>query len=973
MTPATRYNPCVRGGGQTWCSQWTQEQVQNGYSAAANLSSPLGLAAQFTCISFSSPRQDPHAKIPTLGMAAMYSATALSELNSPEAVALHSLMERLSSCGVGEIVDIPQMIVVGQQAVGKSSVLEAITSVKFPTSAGLCTRFATEIILGQAQEESVHVTIRSHKSEPQPARTFDESGLSKKDLPALIEEAKKCMGITENMTGFSRHVLCVQIRGPDVIPLRLVDLPGIFNNEIASQSEKGIEIVNQLVESYMEQKNSIILVVVEAKTAVVNHYALAKVKDFDPKRERTMGIITKPDLKLGEHLQKEHIQLAKNREPKHTLKLGWHVLRNRAEDEDGTGIRDQIEDAFFKTSPWNSIVEEDRGIHSLRRKLSSVLYNHIRRGLPKVIEDIETNLAKRQAEKAQLGVARPKLDDKRVFLADIAEQFQRLVRDAMRGNYADQFFGQLTTPLYRLRADLKCFHRAFDYTMITRGHKFEIDPFEGEEEEEERNPVDSVPEALVDFLARNPYDFETPAKKSRKDINDLLVKPVVASEGSELPGTCNSEVAVHLFQLQSGPWKDIARFHVACVIRFARFFIERLFVHIIGQDGEHLDAIISEYVDPFFEKHETILEAKLDELLAPYANGYAVPSDAEFRQIVSCWTVNRVAKRLRNLQDSVDDTVARDGPRRIRHDFVSAAEELTQIVDGGSLGTERIVNMMQAYYEISRRTFLDNVTNLAVEGCLIQHLPSIFTSKQVAAMDESELHKLASESGDVQSRRDQLSQEIDSLKKGMEQCRRWRPRTELVNPTRPKNTSGADTLEKNGHESRRAQEVDADAPSSGATPAAKNFGSKPADQAAQVGKTSPWRFTTESNATAQSKFLGRQTPLFNDGRNMSNPDSQGLNSGSLPQTSSGGLFGSKPAAFSPNSSSSSSVFGNMPAQKAPPLGGFGSTVDGPFGTRIQATNTTAPSFPAFGNGNGASRLFGGSTAQPGAGGPGAQV
>lgn len=92
--------------------------------------------------------------------------------------------------------------------------------------------------------------------------------------------------------------------------------------------------------------------------------------------------------------------------------------------------------------------------------------------------------------------------------------------------------------------------------------------------------------------------------------------------------------------------------------------------------------------------------------------------------------------------------------------------------------------------QITRRTFLDNVTNLAVEGCLIQQLPSIFTSKKVAAMDESTLNKLASESSNVKSRRDQLSQEIESLKTGLEQCRRWRPRTELENPTRPNNTSG---------------------------------------------------------------------------------------------------------------------------------------------------------------------------------------
>ncbi|KAJ4147137.1 hypothetical protein LMH87_001684 [Akanthomyces muscarius] len=846
-------------------------------------------------------------------MAGLYSAAALSELNSPEAEALHSLMAKLSSCGVGDIVDIPQMIVVGQQAVGKSSVLEAISRVKFPTAAGLCTRFATEIILGRAQEESVNVAIRFHKNEPQPAGVFDESGTSKEDLPALVEEAKKYMGITKDTTGFSRHVLCVKIRGPGHFPLRLVDLPGIFNNEIATQSEKGIEIVNQLVESYMENKNSIILVVVEAKTAVVNHYALAKVKDFDPRRERTLGIITKPDLKLGEHLQREHIQLAKNREPKHILKLGWHVLRNRAEDENGTETRDEIEDAFFKTSPWNSIVEEDRGIHSLRQKLSTVLYNHIRRGLPKVVEDIEANLAKRQTERGQLGVERPKLEDKRVFLADIAEQFQRLVRDAMRGNYADHFFGQLTEPLHRLRADLKCFRRAFDYIMTTRGHNFEIAPFGDEDKETSQ----------VDWTSTTCY--ASPLWQVRV-VNCL-----------------------------------IARFHVERVIQYAKFFIEQLFCHIIGQDSEHRDAILSEYIDPFFEEHETMLKAKLDELVAPYANGYAAPVEAEFCQMMSGWTVDRVVKRWGNIQHGAYDTEARDNSGGMRHDF---AEELAQIVDGGSLGTEKIVNMMQAYYEISRRTFLDNVTNLAVEGCLIQQLPSIFTSKQVAAMDESTLNKLASESSNVKSRRDQLSQEIESLKTGLEQCRRWRPRTELENPTRPNDTSVADTLQKNGHESRHAQKVDA--PASSATAAANNLSAMLRDQSAKVASTFGRGSTTESNARPQFMFTEHKPAAINKDPGLQNSGSPSfLNLGSTAQTpSKGGLFGSKPTGFNTNSSSSASVFSNTPTT---PIGGFGSTTDGPFGQRPQGNSSI------FGSGNSASRTFGGSTTKPGAGGPGAQV
>lgn len=47
---------------------------------------------------------------------------------------------------IGEYVDLPQLVVVGDQSSGKSSVLEALTNLLFPRESGLCTRFATQII-----------------------------------------------------------------------------------------------------------------------------------------------------------------------------------------------------------------------------------------------------------------------------------------------------------------------------------------------------------------------------------------------------------------------------------------------------------------------------------------------------------------------------------------------------------------------------------------------------------------------------------------------------------------------------------------------------------------------------------------------------------------------------------------------------------------------------------------------------------
>jgi hypothetical protein len=55
-------------------------------------------------------------------------------------------IDKLFLCNVGEYIDLPQLVVVGDQSSGKSSVLEGLTRLKFPRNSGLCTRFATQII-----------------------------------------------------------------------------------------------------------------------------------------------------------------------------------------------------------------------------------------------------------------------------------------------------------------------------------------------------------------------------------------------------------------------------------------------------------------------------------------------------------------------------------------------------------------------------------------------------------------------------------------------------------------------------------------------------------------------------------------------------------------------------------------------------------------------------------------------------------
>jgi GTPase SAR1 family protein len=68
-------------------------------------------------------------------------------------------IDNLFACGIGELVSLPQIVVVGDQSFGKSSVLEGLINKPLPRDSGLCTRFATQIIFRRAAQEQVVVSV----------------------------------------------------------------------------------------------------------------------------------------------------------------------------------------------------------------------------------------------------------------------------------------------------------------------------------------------------------------------------------------------------------------------------------------------------------------------------------------------------------------------------------------------------------------------------------------------------------------------------------------------------------------------------------------------------------------------------------------------------------------------------------------------------------------------------------------------
>ncbi|KAH8203363.1 hypothetical protein TruAng_002458 [Truncatella angustata] len=710
-------------------------------------------------------------------------SVAMDELSSPMARALLDTVDNLRELQIGEIVNLPQIIVVGDQSSGKSSVLEALSNVRFPTKGDLCTRFATELVMRYAPETKIDV--RTDPAGGGSSQNFNRTTFNKDALPEIIREATENMGIHPGSSkGYSQDVLRVEIAGPHVYPLTLVDLPGFFHSETEEQTQEGKEIVQQLAERYMKQPKSIILAVIAANNNLANQIVVEEARRHDPKRERTLGVITKPDLVApGSQDERKCLQLARAQESVHKLKLGWYVLRNRPEgkEEMSADDRDADEERFFQTGAWSNISPISRGITPLRKKLSKVLLGHIQKTLPGLIQDIENNLSARKRALDQLGKPRSEPEDLRTYLLEITEKFQRLLRDGTEGRYNDEFFGDLHTDCEtrKLRAVLRMLNRAFHATLATKGVDRMV-----EWEDDERNllydrvfpgVLGGIPEYLESYL--DLFDgFPEPSVISEMDLHDELGHLAAANLGSEFPGQPNGNLSLQLFKMQIRPWDGIAKFYLDQVIDFVKSFVEQLFLHLIGGDKQTSNAILLFCVDQFFHDKKQVLKDKLQEVLRPYKSAYGPPLDVEFHTTFVSTTVGREAGRIASLlEEKFPAAFVEKGGKGLVRDHVEQALKHSEKASASEFGIEKVVDLTMTHFQISLGTFAQNVVNLAVENCLISDLPNILTPSMVIEMSDERLKMLASESEDIQAERYTLQHEVNILISGLRKCSQCRP------------------------------------------------------------------------------------------------------------------------------------------------------------------------------------------------------
>jgi GTP-binding protein EngB required for normal cell division len=209
------------------------------------------------------------------------------------------LVDQLRAVGIEQDLPIPQIVVMGDQSSGKSSVLEAMSNVPFPRGKGLVTRCATELRMKRTAPSSAwHATVKLSwpKKQPLKAGVVTREGLSDviTELTEALLLARGAGG--ERATFESEHSIIIELHSPDVPDLTIIDLPGIVRTHTTGQSADVMDEVNGLLDKYLRQDRTIVLAVIPSNVDIATVDILERASKADPHGVRTIGVLTKPDL-----------------------------------------------------------------------------------------------------------------------------------------------------------------------------------------------------------------------------------------------------------------------------------------------------------------------------------------------------------------------------------------------------------------------------------------------------------------------------------------------------------------------------------------------------------------------------------------------------------------------------------------------------------------------------------------------------
>ena len=418
---------------------------------------------------------------------------------------------------------------------------------------------------------------------------------------------------------FSKNVLRLEICGPNEDHLSVIDLPGMFKNTTSGRTTRNdIALVRGMVEQYMKNPRSIMLTVVPANVDIATQEIIEMALEVDPNGVRTLRILTKPDL-VDKGAENKIIELIE--EGNASGQLGWVLVRNLGQQQldDGDVDRDQEEELFHQTSPWNRVSRENYGIKTLKIRLKEILTSNVRLAFPEVRAELIKKLGEAKKALDFLGIERQSAEQQRRILLDLVSNFNRATQNALITNYGsnDLFEDQNL----RLATVIQNRSVQFSDEMAIYGHEYSFQEDGDDDDDDDKEEKETLPpepayneaEEIVtchpcrkepsNFALQEIIQVHIPdsVQSPRLGIHKWIEQQYKESRGFEI-GIFNHALLSTLMKNQTKKWPMLSLGYIIDIVTMVHTFIEKV-LNTICVDKSIAQSVLSLLTDDLHARY----------------------------------------------------------------------------------------------------------------------------------------------------------------------------------------------------------------------------------------------------------------------------------------------------------------------------------------------------------------------------------
>ncbi|KAL6719642.1 hypothetical protein ACLMJK_001563 [Lecanora helva] len=708
--------------------------------------------------------------------------TLTTELADPT---LLNKIDKFFELGIGEYVALPQLLVVGDQSSGKSSVLEGLTSLPYPRDSGLCTRFATQITFRRGLQEKISVSVipaqdalpeyseklRNWKKDDLvlPLRADDFSKVLQ-EVHELMDLGKPGVASADPKKTFANDVLKIEICGPKQDHLSVIDVPGIFKKTTPGVTSKNdMAMVRNMVNSYMQNPRSVILAVIPANVDIATQEILEMAEECDAEGQRTLGVLTKPDL-VDKGAEQGVVDIVDGKS--HSLNLGWCVVKNPGQQAltHKSFDRDIAEELFLKTeASWNTVAKDRLGIEALRTRLIDILADVIKREFPRTITALalkahyggdEAFEAKGSSTSLKLATA---IVTRNANFAEDIEQRGHTVAFEKDENEAKILSG----PPTNFFASASQQPASFNGGTSSNSNQPKPTNFGALPTCSVENPADVLGYQKSIRYKRDYCELEDVVFADEKlskpragdDIKRWLKDVYTSSRGFEL-GTFDASILPIVWKKQCSKWEKLALGYVSDVITIVHEFTQHL-LRTVCEDERIVRGLKDVLLDHLLERYKRSMEHTRF-ILSVERFGTPITTNHYFTDNL---------ERSRNAQTKAQlqrfafwdpaqksETVKLD---QILNSKSNASNEQNTIDD--------LHDILKSYYKVARKRFVDTVCMQAADFYLVTgpDAPTkVFSPTFVGGLTPEQLESIAGEDLLTKRKRIELTRKIENLEVG---------------------------------------------------------------------------------------------------------------------------------------------------------------------------------------------------------------